>query len=114
MKSVNRKSLPSVTQPQVTCLHPSECCVVMSRFLLHLVLPVRSNIYPKKHRSLPHPGPITYEARRWPQMFSTSDFLQSDSLSCSGGPRNYFLLDLVFIQLMGDGDGLDRAPGSPA
>ena len=31
-----------------------------------------------------------------------------------GRPRNYFLLDLVFIQLMGDGDGLDRAPGSPA
>jgi hypothetical protein len=31
-----------------------------------------------------------------------------------GRPRNSFLLDLVFIQLMGDGDGLDRAPGFPA
>ena len=31
-----------------------------------------------------------------------------------GRPRNSFLLDLVSIQLMGDGDGLDRAPGFPA
>ena len=32
----------------------------------------------------------------------------------NGRPRNSFFLDLVFIQLMGDCDGLDRAPGFPA
>ena len=31
-----------------------------------------------------------------------------------GRPRNSFILDLVLIQRMGDGNGHDRAPGFPA